>query len=296
MVKITVITSLYRCSKYLSSYLSHVKNISNPKEVEVLLLHNDPTPEELDIIKEGVKDIPFIKHIIIPEREGLYATWNRGIKLAQGEYCAIWNVDDVRTPDSLFLQAKALDENLSVDIVYGQFMAVYEYGNIEGNLIVDPAFTPSIARKRHIIGCFPMWRQTIHKKIGYFDEQLKLVADFDFQIRASFKCRLIRVDDFLGYYLEGVSDKLSSNWKLQIIERTKVGLRYGTYCLLDLVYLFANKNIKIGMIRSYNKYDQLSKFIPQIKKYRWKHSFELLIPIIHYPYCFAHYLKHLFDK
>lgn len=293
MIKISVITSLYRGGNYLQSYLEHVKRITNPDEVEILLLHNDPTLEELNIIRNNINDIPFIKHIIIPEREGLYATWNRGVKLAQGEYCAIWNVDDVRTSDSLVLQAKCLDENKDADITYGKFMSVYQYGDINGDLIDDPDFTPSIAKERHLIGCFPMWRKSIHEKIGYFDEQFKLVADFEFQIRASFFCKIAKVKGgFLGYYLEGVSDKLSSNKQQQMLEQSKIDIRYGFYSQMDLCYVFFKYKFKTSSILSGQKKYAISTFIPQIHKYKLSHSPLIIIAILRFPYCLARYLKH----
>lgn len=86
--------------------------------MEVLLLHNEPSDMELEIIGEYLKNSgENIRHIIIEKRESLYQTWNRGISLAKGEYIAIWNVDDVRLPDSLERQAKVLDDYLDNVIV-----------------------------------------------------------------------------------------------------------------------------------------------------------------------------------
>ena len=52
-------------------------------------------------------------------REGLYKSWNRGIKLAKGEYITIWNVDDIRYPESFKEQAQVMDKNIKTMLVYG---------------------------------------------------------------------------------------------------------------------------------------------------------------------------------
>jgi hypothetical protein len=49
---------------------------------------------------------------------------NRCIEYATGDYLCIWNVDDLRTPDSIEVMAKALDENPDVDFVYGNYVIV----------------------------------------------------------------------------------------------------------------------------------------------------------------------------
>jgi len=49
---------------------------------------------------------------------------NTCIKEAKGEYVTIWNVDDLRTPNSLEMQMKALDENPDIALTYGDFIIV----------------------------------------------------------------------------------------------------------------------------------------------------------------------------
>src|ERR1700712_2568147 len=99
MCRITVITSLFNCRQYLAGYFAAVKKIENHEEIEVLLIHNAPSEEELNIISNFLPSLPFMKHIIIEQREGLYATWNRGIRMAKGKFITTWNVDDIRLPD-----------------------------------------------------------------------------------------------------------------------------------------------------------------------------------------------------
>lgn len=258
MCRITVITSLFNCVQYLESYLEELKKIHNPSEIEILLLHNAPLENELKVLDKYLPGLPFVNHIIIPERESLYATWNRGVRMAKGKYLTIWNVDDIRLPDSLSLQAAALDENPKAAMAYGNFVIVNEYGRREGRNMIEPEFEQnagSFLRKHHI-GCFPMWRKEIHHHIGFFDEQFKLVADLDFQIRVSKKYPLVKAKNkCLGYYLENTPTNLSSNRKLQRIERTALNLRYGNLDLLHLPYLFIALNkIKVGKYKWYGNY------------------------------------------
>ena len=79
--KVTVLTSLYNCRQYIEGYFQCIASIEYSDELEILLLHNAPTEEELHIIQSYLPSYPFLRHYIIQEREGLYSTWNRGINL-----------------------------------------------------------------------------------------------------------------------------------------------------------------------------------------------------------------------
>src|SRR6187397_2217810 len=127
MCRITVITSLFNCQQYLHGYFKAVDLIENKKEIEILLLHNEPREEELAIIKGLLPGLPFVKHVLVEKREGLYATWNRGIKMAKGQYITTWNVDDIRLPRSLVHQADSLDLHTNAVLSYGDFKIVNKY-------------------------------------------------------------------------------------------------------------------------------------------------------------------------
>jgi glycosyltransferase involved in cell wall biosynthesis len=232
---ISIIASVYRGEKYLSSFLEHVAQITNPEECELILVHNDPTDQELKILDTFVPGKLEVVHLVVA-REPLYSSWNRAINAARGKYIAIWNIDDVRAPDALQIQAHALKSNHEAAIVYGNYTVVRAYNAQEGELYRAPDFShaQSLFYKFHCIGPFPMWRKELHDRIGYFDEQFRLVADLDFQIRAAKVAKLLHVDVHLGYYLEGTPDNLSSNYNLQDAELTVLHLRYGNY---DRIYL-----------------------------------------------------------
>lgn len=275
MCKISVLTSLFNCLDFLEGYFDAVKNINNQDDIEILLLHNSPKQEELIIINQYLPVLPFVKHIIIPEREGLYSTWNRGVNLAKGKYVTIWNVDDVRLPNSLSEQAYALDSNQDAALSYGNFVIVNKYGSREGVDKVELEYesNPKSFLRVHHIGCFPMWRKDIHDTVGLFDEQFKLVADLDFQIRVSQKYPLVKVNTKLGYYLENTPTNLSSNRKLQRTERTALNVRYGNFDLLHLPYLLSSlRKIKVTQYKWNGVYHQKrewaeSNFMDSVKKF-----------------------------
>lgn len=295
MKKVTVLTSLYKCEKYLQGYFDWLRRIDNQEDVEVLLLHNAPSQAELNIVEQNISRLPFVRHIIIPVLEGLYVTWNRGIHLAEGQYVCVWNVDDIRFPESLSLQAATLDENPDILLTYCDFYYMFQYGKISDEKVINEEFllNPSAFFTSHQIGCFPMWRKVLHEKLGYFDEQFFLVADFDFQIRLARTGKLKKTKGILGAYLEDVPEKLSSNLKRQIIERNTLFLRYAIYEYLNWFSLFSvYKKYKPFKVRNGNTWIPLADIFDSYGFYRNKRYSYLFKSVLSQPRYWASYVKH----
>lgn len=262
MSRISVITSLYNSQNYLQGYFNALSEIVNKEELEILLIHNAANAEELAIINSRLPQFPFIKHIRV-EREGLYNTWNRGVKLATADYLTVWNVDDVHLPESLKNQADALDQNPGAALAYGDFIIVNNYGDTEGYAMNEPEFSSSDPTflRRHHIGCFPMWRKSVHDKIGYFDEQFRLIADLDFQIRVAKSFAMIKIPQQLGYYLEGTPGNLSSNSRIQDMEHTVLHIRYGNFNQIFLTYFFESLvKFKLFEYKWYEEFHKMEKW------------------------------------
>ena len=263
--KILVLTSLYNCKNFLHGYLDALSLIEGKEQIEVLLLHNAPQEEELTIINQYLPSLDFVRHIVIPERESLYRTWNRGIELSHSEYITVWNVDDVRFPDSILQQAEALDNHPQAAIAYGDIWISRQYG-ICGTMKTNyPIFNP-VTRKKFLsayhISCFQMWRKSIHSTIGYYDEQFKCVADFDFQIRTALHFPFVKTDKPLGIYLEDQPHKLSANG-LQRFERNIVYLRYTNYQCLNLFLLpEARKKYQQNRMLMYDEWIDFTEKVP----------------------------------
>jgi len=226
------------------------------------LIHNDATEEELDILDRFIKPGMHVLHILV-KREGLYESWNRGIMAASGEYLAIWNVDDIRTPDSLCAQKAALEQSKAM-MCYGDFYGTRKYGPFTEKLYRYDEYEicKKEAFRRHIIGCFPMWRKSIHRQIGYFDEQFRLVSDYEFQLRLIRRYPMVKAPQLLGYYLENAGHKLSSNRRMQLRERTAVELRYRMYKKIMLHILPGTSAYRTNYILNFGRWTALSVFIP----------------------------------
>jgi glycosyltransferase involved in cell wall biosynthesis len=222
--------------RYLPKFLEELPKQTLFPNFEIVLDHNEPDDEEIGWVKAFQQKYPgVIRHIIIPKVDPIGISMNRCIQEAQSEYVAIWNVDDLRTPDSLEKQVVFLDTHPDRGVVYGSYRVVRSFGVVEGKLVNDGGFAPhdNEFKRSMLLGPFFMFRKKLVEKAGWFDEQLRSGADFDLAIRLAFHAAIGYVDGLLGYYLNEGKGASTRPGSLQAVERTVIELRYGMYDKID---------------------------------------------------------------
>jgi GT2 family glycosyltransferase len=225
MTKVSTITPSYKSEKYLKGFLKNVKQQTH-NNLEIILDHKEPTENEINIVKKFNSKNNNIKHLISDKVYPIGPSMNKCIENSTGEYLCIWNVDDLRTSNSIEVMAKALDEKKDVDIVIGKYIIVNKFKSKKGNIIDESKRSHSEFLRGMLLGPFFMFRKSLLSKIGKFDEQFFSGSDYDLAMRLVRAGNYFCLDETIGYYLnegKGLSTKPDS---LQPIERTAVELRY----------------------------------------------------------------------
>jgi len=230
--KVSVITSCFKGEAYLSSFINQMRLQSFFPVLEWILIHNEPTPLEIEIIKNFIEEFPGkTKYIIRDSVEPLSASWNRGWKVAQTEYICFWNLDDCRPCDSLQKQIESLEQNPDCVMAYGDFMVVPYYGATFGKTIKTIPYNAFLFQRRFPGGAFMVWRRNSSNQIGYFDEQLQIACDYDYVTRAAVsRLQMRKTSGIVGYFTnesKGLSTIKGAN--NEAVEKTIVQMRYGMY-------------------------------------------------------------------
>ena len=228
MTKVSTITPCYNMGRYIKGFLENVSTQTH-KDLEIVLDHNDPTEAEVKLVEEHNDKYDNIFHIQVEGVDPIGISMNRCIENATGDYLCIWNVDDLRTPDSIEVMAKTLDDNPDVNFVYGNYHIVPTFGSTNGQY-VDETGKEEYLKVGMILGPFFMFRKSALKKSGVFDEQLMSGADYDLALRLAFNGKGLHIPINLGYYLND-GQGLSTGSRKQPIERTVIELRYGVRVL-----------------------------------------------------------------
>ncbi|HBF34971.1 TPA: hypothetical protein DDW35_10465 [Candidatus Sumerlaeota bacterium] len=264
MATITVLTSCFCGEKYLSLFLKNLAEQTIFHDVVTILVMNEPTVSETQLVEEFQKQHPgrVLVEIVRPV-ESLSASWNRAWKLATTPYVCIWNIDDYRTPNSLELQVQTFQKNPQAELVYGDFGIASSVGGPLQQRIETLLFEREEFSRSFILGPFFMWRPEIAEKTGYFDEQLASGADFDLAVRITLNDIIqVRAEGLLGSFTNMASG-LSTSGALQPIERTVIELRYGIFDKLDYDFIPKTVVYNVPHLLQFGEWVPIKNFVPE---------------------------------
>ncbi len=206
---ISIITSLYRSEKFLPTYIRNIQRLFNKQQnlgffCEVIIVANEPTAFENDLLALLSKN-KHVKVISVP-RESLYASWNRGLELASGKLIGFWNVDDIRFA-SLFKHAiDAIDKDW--EVIYFPYLImgwvrlrrVFNLKVFRFSIGKVPDYNKVLFSEGMFCGPFFMLKQSAIKKVGLFDEQYKIVGDFEWCLRANKQLNFYKCNKIAGVF------------------------------------------------------------------------------------------------
>lgn len=216
--KVSIIIATFNAAKTLSVALESVHN-QTYKDYECLIVDGNSRDDTIRIARDySEQDIRF-RYISEPDK-GIFDAFNKGWKMAQGEWVMYLGADDYYFPDGVEkLMAIATDE---VDIVYGDCeLRFNRTRKIRGNSSMEaigyklPACHQSMAMKR-----------SLFETLGGFDLNYKVYGDLDiiqrgYIIDAHFA---VTNDVISSFYVGGVSaDNLAALSELySIMKKNKI--------------------------------------------------------------------------
>lgn len=217
------------------------------RDIEYIVIDGGSTDSSVEVIKDYVNQLKIedrklkIDWISEPDK-GVYNAMNKGIKRATGEYVYILNSGDcVAAPNTIermvavlnSLNANSLNITENVPILLGNIVRVYENNKeyaplprVRDNRGIDDRLTPrpmDVSMLTFYSGTVPQdaafVRRELFEKYGYFDESLKICADWKLYLNmiALGGIRPMHVDiDVVLFDMSGISN---TNNELRLAER-----------------------------------------------------------------------------
>lgn len=156
--------------------------------MEVLLIDSASPGGERAQILPIVRSTPGLRYLRTVERESLYRAWNRGARGSRARYISNSNLDDRHRRDFFERLSDVLDVESDVQLVYpAQYLSSIPNEHFADHVPVRswgwPEYTLEQLRIGNHVGSQPMWRRSVHQKIGYFEERYRISGDYDFWCR-----------------------------------------------------------------------------------------------------------------
>lgn len=181
---VTVIIPTCRRPNLLARSISSV--IAQDYPTLELLVVDDCVMEATRQVTESFGDLR-IRYLPQPSNMGVAAARNRGMREARGDFIAFLDDDDEWLPGKLSLQVSEFDRaGSSTGLVYSGMEVVDSAGNRrivaarrKGNILKDML----VRNQLHGGGSNVLIRSTVPHTVGYFDESLEAIEDYDYWVR-----------------------------------------------------------------------------------------------------------------
>ncbi len=182
---ISVIIPAYNRADCLGRALESVK-AQGIADLEVILGDDASTDSTVELASAL---LPGLKVARLSTNRGASAARNAALKLAKGDYIAFLDSDDEWAPGKLEAQIDFLEENPEIGLCGSGHLLVSR----DGERIPYPGKNPADWRKElHIAESFhgastSVVRREVLESVGFFDENLRVLEDWDWLLRISQK-------------------------------------------------------------------------------------------------------------
>lgn len=230
--RVSIITSLYKGDEFIEFFMSEIVKQTIFDQCELIIINANSPGNESAAIEPYLRNYSNIYYLTLNYDPGIYGVWNMAIEMAQGEYITNANVDDGLAYDCYEKFVQIFDNNRDIDVVYANYYMVqepnqtFQQARKNGQLSNMPECTTATLKSCSSPNNHPMWRKSLHKKYGYFDESYRSAGDYEMWIRlAANNVKFKKIEEPLGiYYLNphGMStskDSPSSKETAQIVKK-----------------------------------------------------------------------------
>lgn len=204
----SAIISTYNAEKFIRGCLQDLieQTLYQKSELEIIVIDSASQENEKSIVEQFQAKYPHIVYERTPERETIYAAWNRAIEMARGRYITNANTDDRRRSDALEVMANYLDEHPDISLVYADQLIATTANETFNNSKAErcwnwPSYSYEELRRRCCVGSQPMWRKSLHETYGNFRSEFHCAGDYEFWLRiASQGEKMALIPEILGLY------------------------------------------------------------------------------------------------
>lgn len=224
--RVSIITSVFSGDLFIEEFMKNITGQTIFEQCELIMVNANSPGHEEEVIKKYMKKFSNITYIKLLKDPGLYRVWNLAINLSNAPYVMNANLDDRIKANTLEVFAKALDENLSIDLVYSD---IYLSGSPNSTVENPSAYAYSRYSefsKEAMIVCMPMnhpmWRKSMHAKYGFFSEKYSSAADYEMWLRAVDKgAQFLKIEGIYGLFYNnpnGLSIRNMQDHNAQVAE------------------------------------------------------------------------------
>lgn len=250
---VSIILPVYNECIFLEKAIDSVINQSY-SNIEIIIVNDGSTNIEVEQIC-----LKYIDEIVYLTKEngGVASALNYGINVAQGEYIARMDADDISYPDRIYKQIEFLENNRDIDICGTNFNYINENGIVISKSSLPLAdFEIKVCNIFQNSLCHPsiVFRRSVFDKHIRYNENVK-AEDYELWLRLERKVKFANLEEHLIGYRCNEYSVTKTHWE-------EIGLSAATIVKKHLNKLMDNSFVNIN---EYN-FGNVSYICKHIKK------------------------------
>jgi glycosyltransferase involved in cell wall biosynthesis len=181
----SVITASFNSERTIYKTIESLLN-QTYTNYEYIIIDGNSKDTTLDIIKSfesKFKEKNIIYKFISEPDKGIYDAWNKGVKLANGEWISFIGSDDLYINDALLNYNEILQSSNNTNFICSKIEIVDENWN-KLKTYGEPFSKEKLNRKMAFAQVGAFHKKDLFSLVGDFDVNYKIVGDFDFYLRA----------------------------------------------------------------------------------------------------------------
>ena len=178
---VTIVTGTYNSSKFISDCVKSIHN-QTFENIEHIIIDGNSNDNTVSIIENMPNRV---SKLVSEKDEGIYDAMNKGLKMADGEIVGILNSDDFYNSNEVIQMVVKAFEDPLIDCVYGDLVYVDQLNTdkVVRNWVTGPYTKKAFTKGWHPAHPSFFVRNTVYKKLGYFNLNFELAADFELMLR-----------------------------------------------------------------------------------------------------------------
>lgn len=231
--KVTIVLPVYNGEKFVSKAINSIIN-QTYSNWELIIVNDCSTDNSLAICKEYEKKDDRIRLYSNKVNLKLPKSLNVGFSHAKGDYYTWTSDDNIMRENALEVMTKALENSNEVDMVYSDYWNIDAMGK---KISICRLQQPNKIVESNVCGpCF-LYKASIAKIIGEYDENLFLAEDYEYWMRIYIYGKMLHIDNILYYY---------RRHDMSLTSKKKDTINYQTYKALEKnfmqLYIAAKSN------------------------------------------------------
>ncbi len=209
---VSICMPTYNAEKTVKQTLESILN-QTYRNIEILVVDNASTDNTVSVVRESAD--PRIKIYCNDTNIGAEGNFSKCVRLAKGEYTAIFHADDLYLPDMVQKQVQAFQENPTIGAVFTMAKRINSRDEVIGEMNLPselrwkgkgvyhfPEIFLSVLKNGNFLVCpSAMVRSELYKQLVPFDaERFGTSADLDMWLRILERHTVTILEDKLMHY------------------------------------------------------------------------------------------------